>query len=85
MTNWSMKAVQAKRVKFMEASISYGEKAPKSICSCGHTGDGNKSWHEDNGPAQGHGSCGHAGCRCTKFTWAGWTPKYAEFVKVTQF
>lgn len=85
MTNWSPKAVQKRRAKFLEASIAYSEKAPKSVCSCGHHGDGNNSWHADNGPAMGHGACGHAGCCCPRFTWAGWTPKYAEYQRTILF
>lgn len=41
---------------------------PKSVCSCGHTGDGPNSQHEIHFQ-QGHGKC--MLCDCPKFTWAG--------------
>jgi hypothetical protein len=75
----------AKMSKMMEASISYSQRAPKSVCTCGHHGDGNASWHDGSGPARGHGSCFHPGCSCQKFTWKNWTPAYAEFRAKTQF
>lgn len=57
--------------------------APKSMCRCGHSGDGENSQH---GPstnvhgtvlAEGHGPCKH--CDCTKFTWADFTPAFARY------
>ena len=53
---------------------------PKSICACGHTGDGPNSQHitdgeslgslpADDDPNQGHGAC--TGCDCQKFIWKG--------------
>jgi len=44
----------------------------KSVCICGHTGDGLLSEHEDNLLAKGHGACKE--CDCQKFTWK-------EFIK----
>lgn len=49
----------------------------KSICMCGHTGDGKDSQHGDPrvGKAfipglEGHGACRVRRCPCAKFTWA---------------
>lgn len=38
----------------------------KSLCLCGHTGDGAYSMH---GGMIGHGPCSAEGCDCKKFTW----------------
>ena len=46
----------------------------KSMCSCGHTGDGGYSQHQDN-LELGHGACTAPGCHCVRFTWVGWTLK----------
>jgi len=57
--------------------ISMNYVGPKSICACGHAGDGRGladgaasgeavSLHA--GPF-GHGSCMHGRCKCKKFTW----------------
>lgn len=43
---------------------------PKSICLCGHTGDGPNSAH---GGLIGHGPCLVDDCACRKFTWASFT------------
>lgn len=51
--------------------------AGKSICSCGHIGDGNVT---DHAGLQGHGPC--AECPCCQFTWAGWTPEYERSIQV---
>ena len=56
---------------------------PKSICSCGHTGDGPNSQHADR-YAEGHGFCQVTGpdkattCSCRQFTWVKWTPEFAK-------
>ncbi len=50
---------------------------PRSICECGHTGDGENSEHDPE-PYPGYpeydepggGSC--TKCDCKQFTWAGW-------------
>jgi len=39
---------------------------PKSMCRCGHTGDGPNSEHA-NAIALGHGACTQ--CNCVQFTW----------------
>jgi len=41
---------------------------PKSICTCGHTGDGPNSQHADR-YGLGHGACKVEGCNCKQFTW----------------
>lgn len=53
---------------------------PKSICSCGHTGDGPNSQHADR-YAEGHGECKYDllyPCKCHQFTWVKWTPEFAK-------
>jgi hypothetical protein len=49
---------------------------PRSVCSCGHTGDGPKSEHKDTF-TPGHGACKVRGCNCVRFTWV-------EFLSVFQ-
>ena len=39
---------------------------PRSVCACGHSGDGPLSEHLESG----HGACKVQGCDCQKFTWA---------------
>lgn len=48
-------------------SIAYGERAPKSVCTCKHSGDGAHSDHKDT-VQRGHGACRK--CKCEKFSWA---------------
>jgi len=50
----------------------------KSKCSCGHTGDGGGSQHEDTVQA-GHGKCRM--CNCQKFTWVEFLPGAVEEIK----
>ena len=46
----------------------------KSICTCGHTGDGTGSEHRSLAEAgDGHGACRHGDCGCTQFSWRRWT------------
>jgi len=64
-------------------------KGPKSICACGHTGNGPDSDHgnpkgEWGELAPGHGCCSVPGCTCTQFTWVGWTPEFEAFLKQKQ-
>lgn len=53
---------------------------PKSICQCGHTGDGENSEH---GPtvAQGHGRCNVPGCLCAHFRWKAYTLAFDKFIQ----
>ena len=53
---------------------------PKSICLCGHTGDGEDSDH-GTGFGPGHGACMVSGCNCFKFSWARFTKKYERFTE----
>ena len=48
-------------------------RGPKSVCTCGHLGDGSDS---DHGPFDGHGACRVEGCDCQQFTWAGWNEQF---------
>jgi hypothetical protein len=57
----------------------FGSKA-KSLCSCGHTGDGEGGDHGDT-LAFGHGPCLVPGCSCRHFTWVKWLPEVETFLK----
>ena len=48
---------------------------PKSMCTCGHTGDGPDSAHRDLYQA-GHGACTADDCDCKRFTWDHFTRAY---------
>jgi len=64
--------------------MAKGFRMPKSICTCGHSGDGNNSFHaDDHGPeiAPGHGACIRAGCDCKQFRWAVFTTIYARTLR----
>jgi hypothetical protein len=63
----------------MKAAQWYSERAPKSICKCGHTGDGANSQHAGE-LARGHGSCLAPDCKCEKFSWAGSTEEFTQFL-----
>jgi len=52
--------------------MQYMQIYPMSNCTCGHTGDGANSQHEDLMPG-GHGQCKIPDCNCKRFTWASWT------------
>jgi hypothetical protein len=53
---------------------------PKSICMCGHTGDGEGSQHDNGVAAPGHGKCLVSACSCSQFSWARFSKKYENFV-----
>ena len=63
----------------LRAAIWYSERAPKSVCRCGHTGDGGNSEHGGL-IAKGHGKCLAKECRCEKFTWGGSTEEFKRFM-----
>ena len=55
---------------------------PRSICRCGHTGDGPGSQHgkileKDDGG----GKCNVKGCDCDRFTWKNFTKDFAKYIK----
>jgi hypothetical protein len=55
---------------------------PKSICMCGHTGDGEGSQHVDVVLAgDGQGKCSVNGCGCQRFTWMQSTKKFENFLE----
>ena len=54
---------------------------PKSICTCGHNGDGPKSKHKDILDNDGGGECKVKGCSCSRFTWANFTEEFEEYIK----
>lgn len=51
---------------------------PRSICSCGHDGDGPNSQHTG---AIGHGFCMHPDCHCRCFTWMCFTSEFETFLR----
>ena len=57
------------------STLSYKE--PKSVCACGHPGDGPDSQHTG---VNGHGACFHAGCKCKQFTWSRFTAAFTLFL-----
>ena len=52
----------------------------KSMCSCGHPGDGEKE--SVHGGVIGHGAC--AVCNCARFTWAGFYASYEHALKAAE-
>lgn len=52
-------------------------KRAKSLCTCGHTGDGPNSNHFDGGFVQGHEACRVKDCGCPRFTWTAWCAEFA--------
>lgn len=56
----------------------YSKTKPKSLCRCGHTGDGKQSEHVD-GAQPGHGAC--LECACEKFTWKTFTADFQAYMK----
>jgi hypothetical protein len=56
---------------------------PKSLCTCGHTGDGENSEHQTlYEVAPGKGKCTINNCFCDRFTWARFTKKYQNYIKL---
>jgi hypothetical protein len=68
----------------MESNVKFD--GPRSICTCGHSGDGPHSYHEAGvkGLADGHGPCIVAGCDCQKFSWKAFTPEFQEALQAHQ-
>ena len=52
----------------------------KSVCTCGHTGDGRWSQHTGRPTMvqNGHGRCLEPGCKCGQFTWGKWTGAFQD-------
>lgn len=72
--------LQEKRKEFAK---KYGEVLPKSLCTCGHTGDGVGSDHATV-LLPGSGACMEDDCSCDHFHWAGWTPEFEKALKKTE-
>lgn len=53
---------------------------PKSICVCGHSGDGPSSAHADSYYAPGHAYCLYGKCKCSQFTWDHFTPEFESYL-----
>lgn len=51
---------------------------PRSLCECGHPGDGEGGAHKGIG---GHGFCTAAGCKCLQFTWREFLPEFEQALK----
>ena len=56
--------------KQIEVIKAFSDHHPKSVCRCGHTGDGGNSAHLDT-LQKGHGPC--TDCTCKQFTWQSFT------------
>jgi hypothetical protein len=56
-----------------------GYLGPRSLCECGHGGDGYPSSHASQNGSPGHGGCYIEGCDCRQFTFAGFYPEFADF------
>lgn len=52
-----------------ERAVIRAQAGPRSLCHCGHTGDGPGGDHNARF-APGHGPCTVPGCGCVQFTWA---------------
>jgi len=73
-----MKTKEVQMSSRLRISIAFSATAPKSVCTCGHTGDGARSQHSGFG---GHGSCNFdGGACCGQFSWKGWTREYRQFM-----
>jgi hypothetical protein len=55
---------------------------PKSICKCGHLGDGEGGDHEDGILLKGHGRCKI--CDCKMFEWKKFVSSFEELVDRVQ-
>lgn len=73
--------MKTKSERMQEFTHEYAKKAPKSFCSCGHTGDGANSEHKDTVQA-GHGACAASDCDCKKFSWAKYTDMFQRALLV---
>ena len=63
----------------MKRSLEFSQTRPKSVCICGHSGDGADSEHAGGVINAGHGGC--LKCDCKKFSWDRWTASYALYMK----
>jgi hypothetical protein len=73
-----MKVKKAQMSTRLRESMLFSAMEPKSICVCGHTGDGAQSQHAGFG---GQGGCVFdGGACCDKFTWKRWTREYQQFM-----
>jgi hypothetical protein len=62
-----MSGMSAAQLKRLSKQLNGGAVSPKSVCCCGHVGDGPASMHAG---IIGHGACTIRGCKCQKFTWS---------------
>jgi len=66
-----------KRTLERRQAVSQAYEGPKSICTCGHEGDGKAGAHSE---PVGGGACTVEGCACLRFTWAGYLPAFEAAV-----
>lgn len=64
------------KTRLQQVSEEYTKTTPKSVCKCGHLGDGANSHHEDTAFEAGHGPCRDPGCDCGRFSWRGFTSAF---------
>jgi hypothetical protein len=87
MTSKTVKGEGTPALTQARLDYSHNYVGPRSICTCGHTGDHKLSdppggsskerpagYRGQHNGSQGHGSCFE--CDCVKFTWAGYTPEF---------
>jgi hypothetical protein len=74
MANATKQAEQLEATRVLSATWQ----APKSLCQCGHEGDGPHSAH---GGTIGHGACSVIGCACAKFSWRSYTPAFVDVLR----
>jgi hypothetical protein len=74
----ALESQQAKRDETEQLRSRATAVGGKSVCACGHLGDGPNSQHHGTKLGSvgkinnGHGKCCVEGCLCAQFTWAGW-------------
>jgi len=72
-------------MRYHKEEREQGWNDPKSVCTCGHTGDGPFSQHHSNHEfSLGHGACRVMNCPCAKFTWKGWTREFELYLFATR-
>ena len=65
----------AKLQRQRELTVDY--RAPRSLCTCGHSGDGDLSAHTAGFVGSpGHGTCYISNCGCKQFTWSSFTEDF---------
>jgi len=73
-----MNSINVTNKDMMDTSLLFRQTGkPKSICTCGHSGDGAFTEHRGTG---GHSDCTHPGCTCQLFSWKSFTKQFRLFM-----